>query len=106
MSDTGRLLILLVVLAATIWLQVYLSKKNQPWPGLILPILSLLLSIFLILFMVVPEGENHSAGLLSIALTFLAANIPTLVLLASYFGVRTRRSIKKQLNQMKSQDLG
>lgn len=44
-----NLIILLLLLAGSIWLQVYLSKKENKWLGLIIPIICFMYSIMIVL---------------------------------------------------------
>lgn len=95
------ILIYLSIIAGIILLQIFLSKKEGKWPGLILPLIFFLCSYVIPLN--VAEGPSGEA----FALFFFAlglGNIPTAVLLAIYFGCRWKGR-KKQMDKMKIQDL-
>lgn len=106
-----RLLFVLLVFCAIVVLQVFLSRMEPRWPGLILPGLWLLLSLVLLLNISTTEG----AGMLALAIiVFLMGNIPTLILLAVYGICRHFRrrvasdgpDVEQELEQMKKKDLG
>ena len=92
----------LVLLAGVILLQIYLSKRESKWPGLVLPIISFLISFIYPLNMAIPSVGGFFVALL---LGWLIANIPTYVLLAIYFTCRGKYRKRKQLNKMNIQDL-
>jgi energy-coupling factor transporter transmembrane protein EcfT len=130
---TITLLFFLVIAAGAIILQIFLSKRESKWPGLILPMIALIISIIAVLgvfafttlsvtgsgyidengVMVVeeeirkPDREVHSVpGLIfSVAGVFLMYNIPTAVLLAIYFACREKQRRQKALLKMQIQDL-
>jgi hypothetical protein len=43
-------LIVILIAAGIIWLQIFLSKKENKWPGLILPLISVCVSLYFIMF--------------------------------------------------------
>ena len=96
------LIFTLALLAGVILLQIYLSKRESKWPGLVLPILSFVISFLYPLNMAIP-----SVGVFIIALLWgwIIANIPTYVLLAIYFACREKYRKRKQLDKMNIQDL-
>ena len=135
---------LLVALAATvgiIFLQIYLSRRESKILGLILPGITLILSLVFVLSFsaysfvstsgtaeviefdengevieqhsypdseTVIEGPEFSVDfgdVLALSFAFLLLNIPTLVLLAIYFGCRKNLHRDKQLQKMAIQDL-
>ena len=87
-----RILVLVLLLAAVIALQVFLSRRKSWWPGLVLPALEVLYSIFAIVSAIVGYYEVYGQGVPVTAsfigdtfLAFLQCNIFTMVLLAVYF---------------------
>ena len=132
---TITLLFLLAVGAGVILLQVFLSKKESKWLGLILPAISLLISLVAVFSIaaytttgtlslqtldesgvVIQEEvvetpnatesfQNTSSLILTVVSVFLLYNIPTIVLLAIYFGCREKQRQRKALEQMQAQDL-
>lgn len=101
-----NLLVSLLFLAGIILLQLFLSKKENKWLGLILPAITFSFSIFIILSMTLWDESLSSVQILIhfISLFFLY-NIPTLILLGIYLGFRHQRKIRSQLEQMNIQDL-
>lgn len=77
--------------------------RESKWPGLVLPIISFLISFIYPLNMAIPSLEGFFAALIS---GWLIANIPTCVLLAIYFACRGKYRKRKQLDKMNIQDLG
>lgn len=107
-----RILVLVLLLAAVIALQVFLSRRKAWWPGLVLPALEVLYSIFAIVSAIAGYYEVYGQGVPVTAsfigdtfLAFLQCNIFTLVLLAIYFVCRHGEKRKKQLDKMNIQDL-
>ena len=105
-------LVLVLLLAAVIALQVFLSRRKAWWPGLVLPALEVIYSIFAIVSAIAGYYEVYGQGVPVTAsligdtfLAFLQCNIFTLVLLAIYFGCRHGEKRKKQLDKMNIQDL-
>lgn len=108
----GILMIWLVLLAAVIVLQVFLSRRKAWWPGLVLPALEVIYSIFAIASAIAGYYEVYGKGVPVTAslicdtfLAFVQCNIFTLVLLAVYFLCRRSQKHKKQLDKMNIQDL-
>lgn len=107
-----RILILLLLVAAVIALQVFLSRRKAWWPGLVLPAIEVAYSIFAIASAIVGYYEVYGKGVPVTAsficdtfLAFVQCNIFTLVLLAVYFICRRGQKRKKQLDKMNIQDL-
>ena len=97
------LLVLLVVVVGGILLQIFLSKRESKWPGLVLPAISFLWSL-LYLFNMMDTGSMVQ-NILTALLTVLLSNIPTLVLLAIYWAVREKRRKRSELDKMNIDDL-
>lgn len=103
-------LITLALLVGIVLLQIFLSRWESRWPGLILPVLSFLFSLCVTygaaLFAYMSTQDTGLGDvIISTLLLFLSYNIPTLVLLAIYFVCRGKYNRKKQLNKMNIQDL-
>lgn len=99
------LLILLAFLAGIIWLQVFLSKKESKWPGLVMPIISFLFGLLYPLNMVAPSEGVTVGFIIEMIIVWALGNIPTFVLLAIYFGCRGKNRKHKELDKMNIQDL-
>lgn len=97
------LVFVLVVLVGGILLQIFLSKRESRWPGLVLPLLTFLWSLLGPLN--VMDTGSVSQNVLLVLVTLLAGNIPTLVLLAIYWAVREKRRVKDQIDKMKIDEL-
>ena len=123
------LISILLPVALVVALQVWLCKRRNRWLGLILPGLSLLLSLAMLLSVgvfshvgtsvvsydehgtVVEEHheESHPGfGAETLALmgvNFLIDNIPTVVLGGIWLHYKNRRDFQDELNKMNIQDL-
>lgn len=102
------ILCILLPLAGAIILQVYLSKKENRWPGLLLPILFFIPSLLVMLLYLlrsVFSGFAAGAALGFALLLFIICNIPTAILLVIYTVIRGPRKNKKEINKMNIQDL-
>lgn len=120
------LALLLLTVAGLIVLQIFLSKKKSLFPGLVLPLLSLLLSIVMVCSMaayavhtveervngVVTETQSLTQGnsLLpagGAVAVFFMGNLPTLLFLGIYLSCHPRKRDQQQeeLDRMHIQDL-
>ena len=97
------LLFLLAALVGGIFLQIFLSRRESRWPGLVLPLLTFLLSLLNVLN--IADTGSVSENVLVVLVTVLVGNIPTLVLLAIYWAAREKRRIKDQIDKMNIDDL-
>ena len=98
------LLILLLLGVGGILLQIFLSRRENRWPGLVLPLLSFLCSLLPVLNLT--DTGSVSGNILTVLTALLAGNIPTLVLLAIYWAAREKRRIKRQMEQIGKIDVG
>ena len=106
MERTAIVLIFtLALLVGVIFLQIYLSKRESKWPGLVLPIITFLFGFLYPLNMAVPSEGVTVGFIFQMILVWLLGNIPTIVLLAIYFGCRSKQRRDKQLDKMNIQDL-
>ena len=90
----------LVLLAAAVGLQVFLSRKASRWPGLVLPGICVLYSLVLCLNVMAGQG-----AVLAAMSCLLLGNIPTLILLAVYAACREGRKHRSDMEKMNIQDL-
>lgn len=97
------LVFVLAVLVGGILLQIFLSKRESRWPGLVLPLLAFLWSLLGPLN--VMDTGSVSQNVLLVLVTLLAGNIPTLILLAIYWAVREKRRVRDQIDKMKIDEL-
>lgn len=86
-------------------LQIFLSKRENKWVGLVLPVIAFLLSPLCPLNMVVPSGGMTEGFVVQIIMVWLIGIIPAIVFLAIYFSCRGKRFHSRQLDKMNIQDL-
>ena len=88
----------LLLLVGGVLLQIFLSKRESRWPGLVLPLLTFLCSLL---------GPLNVAdtGSVSQNVLLVAGNIPTLVLLAIYWAAREKHRVRDQMEKMGKQDI-
>ncbi len=100
---TLSVLIGLPVLAVgVVLLQIFLSRREGRWPGLMLPLLAFLYSLLLALN-VQATGDGLPWGPLLASLVL--GNIPTAILLAIYAACREKRRRNSDMDKMNIQDL-
>ncbi|AEE91085.1 conserved membrane protein of unknown function [Tepidanaerobacter acetatoxydans Re1] len=120
-------LILIAFITGIVLLQIFLSKKESKWPGLILPIVCLLISIIAVFNIasftsatkideevidrngtviqeiipeVITQGDQSTPSLVfTIMSVFLLYNIPTAILLGIYYIYRGKRCQKKEIEK-------
>lgn len=124
----------IIILPGVIILQIFLSRKENKWLGLILPLITLCAAIFFTLvtpvlmigmdMTVTEETVTESGGVIENVITyapqptpdivsmiftgiylFALYNIPTAVLLLIYAACRTKRKKNAELAKMNIQDL-
>jgi len=119
--------ILIFVCVGAVVLQVFLSRKESKWPGLVLPIISFFFSVVTVVGRVafsintvtqtttengeVVEQSTAQIGdmpttIVMALYTFLLYNIPTIIFMAIYAAVRSKRKKQRALEKMSVQDLG
>lgn len=97
------LVILLGLLVGGIFLQIYLSRQESRWPGLVLPVLTFLCSLINVLSIM--DTGSVAQNVLLVLSTVLLGNLPTMVLLAIYWIGRERLKKQAELDKMNIQDL-
>ncbi|MEA4987415.1 MAG: hypothetical protein VB095_05100 [Anaerovorax sp.] len=95
----------LLIIVGGIWLQIFLSKKENKWFGLVLPLIFFAYSLLMIVSLAIYDGMSHWDVFSLMASTFILSNIPTLVYLIIYFACREKYKQKKELGKMTIQDL-
>lgn len=104
---TTLLITLIIILAGIITLQVFLSKQ-QGKKGLILPIISLSISIIAIsgyaMFAILTPNDSSSI-IMSTIMMFFILNIPTVILFAIYLIFSKKRAEDNAMKKMKIKDL-
>lgn len=84
-------------------LQVYLSRRESRWPGLVLSLLTFLLAVLMVLN--VADTGSVSENVLTVVVVLLVGNVPTMVLLSIYWAVREKRRVRDQVEKMRIEDL-
>lgn len=97
------LVFLLAFAVGGVCLQIFLSRRESRWPGLVLPLLAFLWSLLLPLNLM--DTGSASRNILTVLVTLLVGNVPTLVLLAIYWAAREKRRVKSQIDIMKIDEL-
>lgn len=125
-------LIIIPLFVGIIFLQIYLSKMENKWVGLILPFISFAISVIAVLGLAmfsfttssvqtinesgkvinqvieqspVTQIADTSTLVYTAIITFVLYNIPTGILLGIYAGCRNRIKKNKELEKMSVQDL-
>ena len=102
-ATTVLIVFFLVFIVGGTLLQIFLSKRESKWPGLVLPTITFLWSLLMVLN--VTAMETIRAVIASVLSVLLAGNIPTLILLAIYFSCRGKRRKKSEVEKMQINDL-
>lgn len=97
-------LFFLIIFVGAIALQVFLSKRQSKFLGLILPIFSVLNSLIIVLN-IAGDAITKTQILIALVSAFLIGNIPTIILMAIYFGVREKMKIESELDKTRIKDL-
>ena len=88
-----RILILLAILTAIVFLQIYLSKRENKWFGLILPIVCFLFALLIVLLnTMAPATGIDMDFVINLVLAFAVYNIPTVVFIVIYIVCRKQKN--------------
>ena len=98
------LLVSLLVIALLVILQIWLCKKNTKL-GLILPIISLVLSLPTTIFVAFNMVGAGPQNIIVIAVTFLASNILTIIFGGIWLHYKGRKDTLNDLKRMQIEDL-
>ncbi len=105
MINGYKLAFLIACLVGIILLQVFLSKKNSKWLGLILPTISLAYSVIAVLGFANYDGQTGLGAFMSLVLILVYSNIPTALFLIIYFHYKEKRKKLSELDKMNIHDL-
>ena len=100
---TNVLIFLLVLAVGGVLLQIYLSKRESRWPGLVLPGICMLYPILLVLN--VAAMGNIGSVAATVITSFVIGAVPAIILLVIYFACRSGRNGKSELDKMNISDL-
>lgn len=102
----GFFIIYLLVGGTVIYLQIYFSKMESKWMGLILPGLTLIYSIIVVLNIAEPPVSiSMTQRIVAVLSAFLTSNIPTIILLAIYSVVRQKLKRQSEIDKINIKDL-
>ena len=90
---------LLVFVVGGIALQIFLSRRESKWPGLVLPGLTFLYSLLMLLSVAVYDGGFPWGPILA---SLVGGNIPTVILLAIYFACREKFRKRSEMEKFRS----
>ena len=100
---TNMLIFLLVFAVGGVLLQIYLSKRESKWPGLVLPGICALFSLVAVLNVAAMGSVAEAIG--TMLLSLVVYNIPALVLLVIYWICRQKYSRAREMEKMHIADL-
>ncbi len=89
-------------------LHIFLSKKENKWLGLILPLICIITSFIIILIIGISNIMNNyevPATIMQMLFVLVISNIPTGILLAIYFLYRKKIKTQNSINKMNIRDL-
>ena len=96
------IILLLALLVGVPLLQIFLSRRESKWPGLILPLLTFLYALVMALSAAAYNGGIPCGPILA---SLLLGNIPTVILLAIYAACREKFHKRSELDKMQIKDL-
>ena len=96
------LILMLVLLVGVPVLQVFLSRRENQWLGLLLPMLTFLYSLVKVCSVTAYEGGIPWGPILA---SLILGNIPTAVLLVIYFACREKFRRRSELDKTRIEDL-
>ena len=103
MRNVAMLLAFLLVFAVGgVLLQIFLSRRESKWPGLVLPLLTFLYALLMACSAVAYNGGIPWGPILA---SLVLGNIPTVILLAIYAACRERFRKRSELDKMNIKDL-
>jgi len=102
-TTTFLIVFFLVFIVGGTLLQIFLSKRESKWPGLVLPAITFLYSVLMVLN--IAAVGNAQGVMVTMTAILITGNIPTLILLAIYFACRSGRKKKSEVDRMHIEDL-
>lgn len=102
-TTTFLIIFFLVFIVGGTLLQIFLSKRESKWPGLVLPAITFLYSVLMVLN--IAAVGNAQGVMVTMTAILITGNIPTLILLAIYFACRSGRKKKSEVDRMHIEDL-
>ena len=105
MSYVSSFFIMLLFVFGAVLLQIFLSRRESSWPGLVLPGINVLIAVLFNLNMAVFPSQSTFQVITQFIFVFILLNIPTAILLAIYFASRENFKKNKEMSKMNIQDL-
>ena len=96
------MVVFLAFIVGGVLLEIFLARRESKWPGLVLPVLTLLYSLAMACN-VAAIGDSFPWG--ALLGTLVVGNIPTVVLLAIYVACREKQRKRSELDKMEIDDL-
>lgn len=96
------IILMLALLVGVPVLQVFLSRRENQWLGLLLPLLTFLNSLVMVCSVTAYEGGVPWGPILA---SLISGNIPTAVLLVIYFACREKFRRRSELDKTRIEDL-
>ena len=96
------MVVFLVFIVGGVLLEIFLARRESKWPGLVLPVLTLLYSLAMACN-VAAIGDSFPWG--ALLGTLVVGNIPTVVLLAIYVACREKQRKRSELDNIEIDDL-
>ena len=96
------IILMLALLVGVPVLQVFLSRRENQWLGLLLPLLTFLNSLVMVCSVTAYEGGVPWGPILA---SLISGNIPTVVLLVIYFACREKFRRRSELDKTRIEDL-
>ena len=96
------IILMLALLVGVPVLQVFLSRRENRWPGLLLPLLTFLYSLVMVCSVTAYESGIPWGPILA---SLILGNIPTAVLLVIYFACREKFRRRSELDKTRIEDL-
>lgn len=86
-------------------LQIYLSKRENKWLGLIMPLITFGFSLITVLGMINYLPLIDGGSVMEVFVVFISQNIPTAVLSIIYIACKEKLKKRSELDKMNIQDL-
>lgn len=93
------------ILVGIVFLQIFLSTKENKKLGLILPSINFVISILISLIYLLNALTLDVSIFIGILIVFIAYNVHTVILMSIYYACRNKYKKKHEIDKMNIQDL-
>jgi len=93
-------LILIMFLVGIVILQMFLSKRENKWVGLILPMINVIASMMAVYSMAFFHKKSFTEIIVQFSVIFISWNISTVSLISIYFTCRQKFKNKKEMDKV------